>query len=97
MNNPMAQVYKTFVFEIKIDIPTISGQGTPSFRNKIAEMCYLYRRTGLQEMIERREILARRVEAKSERLSEISGVKRRGRAVWEKETRGRAEKKVGIA
>ena len=38
---------KNFFFEIKIGIRTIGGQGTPSFRNKIAEMCYLYRRTGL--------------------------------------------------
>ena len=43
----MAQVYKTLFFEINFDIPTILGQGTPSFRNKIAEMCYLYRSTGL--------------------------------------------------
>ena len=41
----MARVYKCF-FEIKIDLPTIWGLGTPPFRNKIAEMCYLYRRTG---------------------------------------------------
>ena len=41
----MARVYKTFFFELNIGIPTISGQGP--FRNKIiAEMCYLYRRTG---------------------------------------------------
>ena len=46
-NNPMARVCTTFLFEIKIDIPTIWGRGTPSFRNKITEMCYLYdRRTG---------------------------------------------------
>ena len=43
---PWAESTNVF-FEIKIGIPTISGQGTPSFRNKIAEMCYLYRRTGL--------------------------------------------------
>ena len=36
----------TNFFGIKIDIPTNWGQGTPSFRNKIAEMCYLYSRTG---------------------------------------------------
>ena len=37
----------SFFFEIKIGNPTISGQGTPSFRNNIAEMCFLYyRRTG---------------------------------------------------
>ena len=42
----MARVYKTFFFEIKIGIQTVWGQGAPSFRNKIAEMCYLYRRTG---------------------------------------------------
>ena len=42
----MARVYKAFCFEIKIGIPTIWAQGAPSFRNKIAKMCYLYRRTG---------------------------------------------------
>ena len=42
----MVRVYKTFFFKIKIGIPTIWGRGTPPpFRNKIAEMCYLYRRT----------------------------------------------------
>ena len=47
-NNSMARVYKTFFFpKIKIDIPTILGfKEPPSFRNKIAEMCCLYRRTG---------------------------------------------------
>ena len=38
-----------FFFEVKIDIPTIWDKGTPSFRNEIAEMCYLYRRTGGEE------------------------------------------------
>ena len=42
----MAQVHETLFFEIKIDIPKIWDKGTPSFRNKRAEMCYLYRRTG---------------------------------------------------
>ena len=42
----MAQVYKKKI-ELKIVIPTIWDQGPPSFRNKIAKMCYLYRRTGL--------------------------------------------------
>ena len=36
-----------FLVEIKIDIPTIRGQETPPFRKQIAEMCYLYHRTGL--------------------------------------------------
>ena len=45
---PWPKSSKRFFFsEIKIDIPTICSQGTPSFGNKIAEMCYLYRRTGL--------------------------------------------------
>ena len=39
-NNPMAQVYKVFFWRFW-------GQEIPSFRNKIAETCYLYRRTGL--------------------------------------------------
>ena len=38
----MARVYETFFFETKTGILTTSGQGTPSFRNKLAEMCYLY-------------------------------------------------------
>ena len=37
---------KNIYIEVKIGIPTIRGLGTTSFRNKIAEMCYLYRRTG---------------------------------------------------
>ena len=45
---PWSDSRKRFFFEIKIDIPTIWAQGTPSFRNKIAEMCYLYRRRGLR-------------------------------------------------
>ena len=47
----MARVYKTFCFlEIKIDIPTTWSQGTPSFRIKRAEMCYLYRRMGRSQV-----------------------------------------------
>ena len=30
---------------------TIRGQGTPFFRKKIAEMCYLYRRTGQFQVV----------------------------------------------
>ena len=37
---PWTESTKRF-FEIKIGIPTIWHQGTPSFRHKIAEMCYL--------------------------------------------------------
>ena len=44
----MARVYKTCGFEIKLSIPTIWAQGTPSLGNKIAEMCHRYRRTGLE-------------------------------------------------
>ena len=29
----------------KIEIPTISGQGTPSLRKRLAKKCYLYRST----------------------------------------------------
>ena len=35
------------IFRNKIDVPTILGGGGPSFRNKKAEMCYLYRRKHL--------------------------------------------------
>ena len=41
--NPMAQVYKTFFFRNQD-----WGEGIPCFRNKIAVMCYLDRRTGLK-------------------------------------------------
>ena len=34
MNNPIAQVYKHVTFRNKIGIPTILGQGTPSFRKR---------------------------------------------------------------
>ena len=43
---PWPKSTKSFFFKTKIEIPTIWGLGTPSIRNKIAEMCYLYRRTG---------------------------------------------------
>ena len=43
----MARVYKKLFFEINVDIPTIWGIRTPFFKTKIAEMCYVYRRTGL--------------------------------------------------
>ena len=39
VNSLMAQVYQTFIFDIKIDIPTIWGLGTPSFIKQLAEMC----------------------------------------------------------
>ena len=42
----MTRVHQTFSFEVKIGIPTIWAQGTPSFRKQMAEMCYLYRRKG---------------------------------------------------
>ena len=45
-NNPMAQVYKTIFFGVKIDIQTTWGQRIQSLRHEIAEMCYAYRRTG---------------------------------------------------
>ena len=48
---PWPESYKTFFFGIKIEIPTIWGRGTPSFGYKIAEMCYLYRRTGQSTLI----------------------------------------------
>ena len=50
---PWPKSTKRFFFvEIKIDIPTTWGRRTPSFGNKIAEMCYLYRRTG-QKLVHR--------------------------------------------
>ena len=43
----MAQVYKTFFFpKSRLAFRRFGVGGTPSFRNKIAEMCCLYRRTG---------------------------------------------------
>ena len=40
----MGQVYKMFfLLEIKVDLPTIWDQRTPSYRNKKAEMCRPYR------------------------------------------------------
>ena len=50
-NHPMARVFTTFLFEIKIGIQTIWAQVTPFFRNKITEMCYLYRRTGPEPLL----------------------------------------------
>ena len=40
----MAQIYKYVVVRNKIGIAMILGEGAPSFRNHLAEMCYLYRR-----------------------------------------------------
>ena len=42
----MVQVYKIFFRNQDLTFRLFGGKGTPSFRNKIAEMCYLYRRTG---------------------------------------------------
>ena len=43
----MTQVYNTFFFGVKIDIPTIWGVKEHRLsENKISEMFYLYRRTG---------------------------------------------------
>ena len=52
-NNPMARAYKSFFFRnSRLTFRQFGGgQGTPSFRNKIAERCYLYRRTGHHVLI----------------------------------------------
>ena len=48
VNNPMAQVYTKRLFSTsRLTFRRFGGKGIPSFRNKIAEMCYLYRRTGI--------------------------------------------------
>ena len=47
---PWPKPTKRFFFEMKIGIPTIWDQGTTSFGNKTAQLCYFCRRTGRRKL-----------------------------------------------